>query len=249
MARKVLLQRGLWLASTMLVLLAAPQAFAADTNSPYYNPYPNQAPAPELPPHYYEPYVTKGPAPSPIFGWSGFYAGVEAFGGFGSSTWTFPSIGTAHIHTVGGMGGGELGYNWQMGNVVFGLETDASGGDIEGSVSNIGACANTCTSKEQWFGSTRARLGYAYDRVWFYGTGGVAYGGLTGTLDTSPQTNAGWTAGAGVEFAVTGPWSVKVEYLFADLGKFTACNSAALGCPATATFQENIVRVGFNHRF
>jgi outer membrane immunogenic protein len=264
MARELLSVCGSILLVGTMLLTSSP-AFAADTDSPYYNPYPNRAPAPEPPPYYYEPVVTKGSAPTPVFSWAGFYVGVEGFGAFGNSTWTIPGAGAAHIHTVGGMGGGELGYNWQMGNVVFGLETDASGGDVQGSVSNIGGCANTCTSQQVWFGSTRARVGYAYDRVWFYGTGGVAYGEVSGTLDTvvnqngssnnlgqtSSQTNVGWTAGAGMELAITGPWSVKVEYLFADLGKFTACNSATVGCapPSTANFQENIVRVGFNHRF
>jgi outer membrane immunogenic protein len=118
-----------------------------------------------------------------------------------------------------------------------------------------------------WFGTVRARLGYAGGAWLFYGTGGLAYGhvkysylqtnvpygGPLTIAASDSATEVGWTAGAGVEYGV-GPWSAKLEYLYYDLGDrlFGAPNPLAPpGVQLVPNFQNtgSIVRAGLNYRF
>ena len=90
------------------------------------------------------------------------------------------------------------------------------------------------------------QLGYAFDRFLPFVTGGAAFGDIKNniaTVGTANQTKAGWTVGGGLEAAITGPWTAKVEYLYADLGS----GAPVLG--ANASFKTNIVRGGINYRF
>jgi len=96
----------------------------------------------------------------------------------------------------------------------------------------------------------RGRIGYAGDRVMPYIIGGGAFGNFTASTAgmSNTTTNAGWTVGAGIEFAITGHWTAKAEYLYVDLGKF----NCALNCGAASdnvSFNANIVRAGVNYRF
>jgi outer membrane immunogenic protein len=150
----------------------------------------------------------------------------------------------------GGLFGGTLGYNWQTGQVVFGLETDISWSGIDGSA----ACGVlSCGVKNDWLGTARGRLGVAIDRFMPYITGGLAYGSVDASatgLAGASSTQAGWTLGGGVEFGLPAPWSAKLEYLYVDLGDFS-CGAA---CGVTAgsgdvSFKTHIVRAGLNYRF
>jgi outer membrane immunogenic protein len=114
--------------------------------------------------------------------WSGLYFGANGGTGFDAKDWG----------NNGGFFGGQLGYNVQRGNIVFGVETD-----IE----------STTDSNSVYFGTLRGRVGYAIDRALVYGTGGFAYGGCSNC--TSPD---GWTIGGGVEYKFAPQWSVKGEY-------------------------------------
>ena len=74
-----------------------------------------------------------------------------------------------------------------------------------------------------WYGTVRGRLGYAFNNVLVYGTGGLAYGGVDSRIENSStykvsSTNTGWTAGGGVEYMFAPNWSGKIEYLHIDLG-------------------------------
>jgi outer membrane immunogenic protein len=154
----------------------------------------------------------------------------------------------------GVLGGGQLGYNWQLSSLVLGIETDIDASGVRGSTAS-GICAGvTCTTSETWFGTTRGRLGFAADHWLFYGTGGVAYGDVTFSNVPAPfttsgsTTRVGWTAGGGVEYAFTRAWSAKVEYLYADLG------NSGFGCTpgcgtSTVSFKQNILRAGLNFHF
>jgi outer membrane immunogenic protein len=143
----------------------------------------------------------------------------------------------------GFIGGGQAGYNYQWGSWVFGVETDFDGTTLSRSRSVIGPTfvepffglndfftANGSV-KLDWLGSTRGRVGYAWDRLLIYGTGGVAYGGASSHLDVfdavdgfgfsssgGSSTRTGWTAGGGVEYAFTNNWIIGAEYLYYDLG-------------------------------
>src|SRR5262249_15495201 len=129
----------------------------------------------------------------------------------------------------------------------------------------------SCKTQSNWIGTVRARAGYAWDRVLLYGTAGIAGANVQTSLSgLPPQTNfkAGWTAGAGLEWAFAENWTFKVEYLFVDLGN-AVCNhgyscgfdAAALQTTTPAStipavnsnssvkLNENIVRVGVNFKF
>ena len=141
-----------------------------------------------------------GPAYASV-NWSGLYAGVNA--GYG---W---SERTDYLDPTGATGGGQIGYNVQRGNLVFGIETDIQSAGISDSNS-------VDKSSLDWFGSIRGRAGYAVNRAFFYGTGGFGYGHVTNDDHSGMQT--GWVAGSGVEYKITPVWSVKAEYQYFDLG-------------------------------
>ncbi len=103
-----------------------------------------------------------------------------------------------------------------------------------------------CETRNDWLGTARGRLGYAFDRFLPFVTGGAAFGDIKNTISTvgsSTANKAGWTVGGGLEAALTGPWTAKVEYLYVDLGR-----GASLA-GADTRFNTNLVRAGVNYRF
>jgi outer membrane immunogenic protein len=188
---------------------------------------------------------TKAPvAVAPINSWTGFYIG--GMGGYASEK---------DDGIKGGFAGGTVGYNWQQGAVVFGLEADAAWADINQSaagvvfVPGIGFVAASATTKVQDWGTVRGRIGYAFDQVLIYGTGGYAWAdaklsvtALGATASESHVLN-GWTAGAGVEVLVAPKWSVKAEYLYRS---FTGQNF--FNAPS-GDLKVNSVQVGLNYHF
>jgi outer membrane immunogenic protein len=185
----------------------------------------------------------KAPAYVAAYNWTGLYAGINGGGGFGRTNWS--ALGT-DFNTSGGMVGGTLGYNWQMGQTVFGLEGDLDWSNVKGST----ACGGfSCETRNNWLGTFRGRIGYAFNRVMPYVTGGLAVGNVkaSSALGSSDETRAGWTLGGGIEANIVGPWSAKIEYLYADLGK-TDCAACVVG-GTDVSFHANIVRAGLNYRF
>jgi outer membrane immunogenic protein len=140
----------------------------------------------------------------------------------------------------------------QSGAFVFGVEGDAAGSWIRDSTSTgSGICGLPgCQIQTSWFATARGRVGYAFDRALIYLTAGGAFGdvqmlsnGLSATAD-----RAGWTAGLGLEYALLGPWSAKVEYLYANLGS-SSCGATTCGIDTTVKYNVNIIRLGVNYRF
>jgi len=207
------------------------------------------------------------------YNWTGFYAGVNAGVGFGRST-TQTVIGappagfpTSRLGGLGGFGGGQIGYNWQygdllgLGNIVFGVEADIQGGSIQDNrtceVLCIAGTGLAFNQKLDWFGTARGRVGLATGPVLTYVTGGFAYGNVKTTVTdlsnpalatTFGSTRTGWTLGSGVEAALGGNWTGKIEYLYVDLG--TQNGAALLPNPYvyTSRIREQIIRVGLNYR-
>ncbi|MBV9558649.1 MAG: porin family protein [Pseudolabrys sp.] len=183
------------------------------------------------------------------YNWTGAYVGINAGGGWGRSNFEgVPGTGGS-FDVRGAMVGGTLGYNWQTSNLVFGLETDIDWSNIRGSA----ACAGlVCQTRNDYLGTARGRIGYAFDRFLPYVTGGLAYGNVKKNVTGFPgsdDTKAGYALGAGVEFAIAGPWTAKVEYLYADLGKSDCGTACTLTPPENVRFNTNIVRAGLNYRF
>jgi outer membrane immunogenic protein len=193
--------------------------------------------------------VKAAPAYAP-YNWTGFYVGINGGGGWGTSQWSNVG-GAVDFNTSGGLVGGTLGFNYQIGQTVVGLEGDLDWTNIRGSTGSGICVGGTCETKNSWLGTVRGRIGYAFDRFLPYLTGGLAVGDIKATpvgLGSSTETKAGWTLGGGLEFAVAGPWTAKVEYLYVDLGK-TTCETGVCGTPTDVDFRANVVRAGLNYRF
>jgi outer membrane immunogenic protein len=186
---------------------------------------------------------TKAPIYAPIYNWTGAYVGINGGGGWGRSDTSAP-FASGSFNTSGAVLGGTLGYNYQVGQTVFGLEGDVDWSNVRGSTT-CGA-GFSCETKNSWLATARGRVGYAFDRVMPYVTGGLAVGDIKSSvagIGSSTQTKAGWTLGGGVEAAIAGPWTAKVEYLYADLGR----GSSMLG--SDTKFNTSLVRAGVNYRF
>jgi outer membrane immunogenic protein len=155
-------------------------------------------------------------APAPI--WTGLYVGADV------------GLSFANVGTVNGfVGGAHIGYNYQMGHLVLGIETDLN-------YDSFLMSSLTSAASPGWFGSLRPRLGYAMGPLMIYGTGGLAYGNPFSGSDF----RLGWTAGAGVEYQLYKNVGLRLEYLHTDLG------------PSTNTadhLTDNVVRLGINFRF
>jgi len=220
--------------------------------------------------------VYKAPAVVAAYNWTGFYIGGNVGYGWArgsSDVVTFfdpPGVPVGSIpgestRLNGIIGGGQAGYNIQFNNIVWGLEGDISGTGIKGSVTSP-VFGYTATSNIEWLATGRGRLGVAFDRTLVYATGGVAVGSVKNTLDdvygativttTSTTTHVGWTVGAGVESALSfSPhWTVRIEYLYVDLGKKqnNHYEPSPPGWPQISYESKvtaNIARVGFNYKF
>ena len=212
------------------------------------------AQAADLAPHTY----TKAPVfVDPGYNWTGFYVGGNIGYSWGRSSDTsslsngagtvlFTSAGSSNLDGV--VGGGQIGYNWQVQNWVWGLEADIQGTDEKGSrgyTCGTSVCTPpvggflalvipgpavpvTLNQKIDWFGTVRGRIGIlATPKVLFYATGGLAYGEVAsnGTIGaalspfSTTDTKAGYTVGAGIEGVIGGNWTAKLEYLYVDLGR------------------------------
>jgi outer membrane immunogenic protein len=220
------------------------------------------------------PRYTKAPAPVPVmaYSWTGCYIGVEGGGAWGRSRHDgFPPGPTQLTPTFdvsGGLAGGEAGCNYQFSpSWAAGVEGDISWIDKKGSSFDTGPGGNPTfqsTTREHWISTIRGRVGPTWDRVWVYGTGGfaaaaveanVAIPGLRTYSET--VTHYGWTAGVGIEYAITNNWTIKGEYLYVKLDNkaFLFGNDPVIG-PAGLNAQrsgvnlnDNIVRVGLNYKF
>jgi outer membrane immunogenic protein len=187
---------------------------------------------------------------APGFSWTGFYVGLNGGYGFGTSRWSAPGFDTSDFEVNGGLAGGTIGYNLQTGSWVWGLEGDLDYSWIKGSTTD--SCPGGCETAIPWFATARGRIGYAgWDRWLPYITGGAAFAQIKMTPPGGPdekETKIGWTAGAGIEYALWSNWSSKIEYLYADLGSAT-CSAATCGVAIDVDYKTHMVRLGVNYRF
>ncbi|MEW6255013.1 MAG: outer membrane protein [Pseudomonadota bacterium] len=202
--------------------------------------------------------VKAAPVVVPVFSWTGFYLGGNiGWGWLNNDLAVSPSYGipatNISIGSANGfIGGLQAGYNWQFANnVVIGLEADIEWADLGGNSVAISGPAGVATGSVDYFGTIRARLGYAFDRVLPYVTGGVAYGksdfGTIYGVSTS-ETNWGWTIGGGVEYAFTNNITAKLEYLYIDLDGSTYTIPSTLGSIQADT-NTSALKLGVNYKF
>jgi outer membrane immunogenic protein len=206
-------------------------------------------------------------APPPVWSWTGFYVGIEGGGGRADTQHTnaINGINSGDVSINGGLFGGTYGYNVQFGSWLLSIEGDFSWSGIkknfDDSIPDQFFCTIPdsplkCVTNLRWLGTDRARLGYVWDRLLVYGTAGVAYGNVQGTLANAAfpvtvgdNTRTGFIFGGGVEWAFMPSWSVKAEYLHTDLGSKATYHVIATVPEIVSLTNINIVRVGLNLHF
>jgi outer membrane immunogenic protein len=200
--------------------------------------------------------------------WTGGYIGIHVGGGSGGQSWSeLNGFNLGSGSMSGAFGGGQVGFNWQAGSIVFGVEGDASAAGISGDFSCFAPWR--CDSDVKFLGSLRGRVGVATGstgNVLIYGTGGAVWmydkiHSFWPEIDTNfsgSQTRAGWIVGGGFELKLPqlGPdsnWSVKVEYTHSDLGTQSATlipdTNRALTWFVNINQHVDAVKVGVNYQF
>lgn len=194
--------------------------------------------------------VYKAPPPPPVVisDWAGFYIGVNGGGGWADNK--FSNFSRDNGTGTGGVFGGQVGYNWQFGNIVTGVEGDFDGASL--SYTDPDAFKH----KTDELASARARLGYTLlPNLLAYGTGG--FGWAHSSIGTSPTfpggtgssvSQPGWAAGAGIEYKVFGPLIARGEYLHYGLSSENIDPNSAFGA---SSLKESIdvVRGGLSYKF
>ena len=204
--------------------------------------------------------VVPAPAPAPaplVYDWTGFYVGVHAGGDIGGeyeADITTPGNVDDKFDSDGFLGGGQIGFNYQMNQFVIGAEADFSftGIDGDGTIDIPGLGDTAVDAETDWISTIRARLGYAFDNFLVYGTGGIAFAnvevseGLTGSDDDN--THIGYALGAGIEAGLTQNVSLRAEYLYLDFEEedISLAGGAVTG---DASADNHILRAAINYRF
>jgi outer membrane immunogenic protein len=254
-----------------LSLLGAERALAADV------PLPGPAPIP--PPSYYPP-ASYYPASAPV-NWGGVYIGLNGGYGLGKSNWSNTLGSTGNFAANGGLFGATLGINYAgFGDwVLLGFEGDFDWSGAQGSAGCSGLDAalggelitlpagSTCQTRIDWLSTFRLRAGYTWSHFLFYATAGGAVGDFRLSSQPSnfghnPTSPLGWAAGAGVEYLFNDAISVKLEYLYVDLGTVSCptvsnistlpgilCSADQQASSGKVSFTENLIRAGINYKF
>ena len=189
-------------------------------------------------------------AVAPRSNWAGSYLGLHGGYGWGTIHEVYSPIGTASFKPDGGYGGFQGGYNWLFApNALLGVEVDSSFGDLKDNSSFT--AGNAGTAKIDDLGTARLRLGYLMTPdTLLYVTGGAAYAREKSTaagIFNTKVDHLGWTIGGGVEYKFAPDWSLKAEYLYADLGEFRANVPFIVALTRTSDITLNTVRVGINY--
>jgi outer membrane immunogenic protein len=231
-----------------------------------------------------------------VWSWTGWYIGGNVGGAWQrfsnalsitndpTNGYFFPpaipgvnASGSPSFDKSGVTAGGQIGFNWQVSNVVYGVEADFEWLDLKRDTggtflytTNGAPYILTASEKTPWLFTARPRIGWAWDRVLLYGTGGVAVaeielnqsfgephaGVAVQNFPSTNKTQVGWTAGLGGEWAFFDHWTVKAEWLYAQFNGIGWTNQFNTPFDGNATFfnstsnlKLNIARVGLNYKF
>lgn len=223
------------------------------------------------------------PPPVPVFTWTGPYIGAQIGYGWGSGSYSaagFDPVNQISFNASAGgapsgvAGGAHVGYQYQINQWVLGVEGSVDGTSLSNAAVAVlpafGGSILTADTSLDVAGTIRGKLGIAWDRVLIYGTGGAAFGGFSTNLTLTSfaaggtpfilaggnvsNNRVGWTAGGGLQYAVTDNWWVFVEYRYTNFGSVSA-NILPAALPAGAfvggsrQIRENQVQAGFSYRF
>ena len=214
-------------------------------------------------------------APAPVANWTGFYIGGHVGAGWGTTEaavtgfsaagfGAFPfDLPLAQVSRSGFLGGGQIGYNFQSGAAVFGVQGDFAGLDVKGTAPCI--VAFSCTSKSDWLATVSGRIGAVVaDRALIYAKGGAAWmnsthslnvsglggfgglpggGALAGQVTSQESTSWGWLVGMGAEYMITQNWSAFIEYNYIEFDKKNEAfnlNTGAIFGPGGPAFAANV---------
>jgi outer membrane immunogenic protein len=201
----------------------------------------------------------------PAANWAGWYIGAHAGAVWqNTQTETRAAIqspyaffaGSTSASKTGFIGGGQIGYNWQRGNFVFGLEADISGLSSKTSAGLLFYNITTLESRIRWLSTVRSRFGLAVGDTMAYVTAGLAIGDVKNSINnlfdepglnySASKTKVGWTVGGGVEHMLNRNWTIGLEALFVDLGK----SSVAAGSKTTTFSNQAVIgRLKLNYKF
>jgi outer membrane immunogenic protein len=231
----------------------------------------------------------KAPVYAPAFSWTGCYAGFNGGGawnstsyniGYNNTTFFGPAFAAGatpssySLNTTGGIVGGQVGCNYQSGSLVYGLEADADWANLKGSqaintdVAGFFPGAGYVSQNLESIATIRARIGYAFDHLLVYGTGGIALGNTNDFyrftfpatnetyMNTYSSTRNGWAAGGGAEYAFGYNWSHKLEGIYNQLdgNAFEAGARTPVGPPGIAHIVTSnadtgwTLKVGLNYK-
>lgn len=195
-----------------------------------------------------EPVASYGPS----YSWAGLYIGGSAGFGTGDTETTIEGESLFDYDVNGAIFGAHVGYNFQRGNVVFGVEAGINGTDMDGADQILGPVLSS-ERELDWYATAVARLGYASGKTLFYGFGGVAWAdvttkaGLLFETAESEDSHVGWTAGLGIEHALSDNFSVRVEYSHVDLGEGDGLLSEYVDHEIDMKFDA--VKIGASYKF
>jgi outer membrane immunogenic protein len=216
------------------------------------------------------PYAKAPTIAAPVYDWTGVYVGVFGGGGYGNhnvnnatgQSGTFTDF-TANYSSMGGVAGGEIGYDWQSGNYLVGIAGDVFWSGIKGNDANQFFSGNfpgvtgVDADNLRWGGTLRARGGIAFDRWLLFFTGGYAFGDIQHT-NTDATTNlvdkftvhaSGLTAGAGFEYAITNNVIGKFEYRYYNFNGYNRPNPPNGAIPYTTESTYSVVTIGLDFKF
>lgn len=211
---------------------------------------------------------------TPAFSWTGAYVGLHAGFGVGDTQGNINDIPidlSSDYDVNGALYGGQIGYNWQTGNLVLGIAGSLSGSEIDGT---DGTCQDfiiitaDCERELNWLATLTGKIGFASGRTMIYAMGGIAWGEIETNVDVNvvlppiivgtvatingEETHTGWVAGLGIQHALTKNLIIGIEYAHIDLGdedQNLSINGTPLGLSSDVEMEIDTINLSVNWKF